>query len=210
MMKHSFRLGTAVVLGLLSAGCGSAVAQSETQSGGPSVRDSVNPADVRFMTDMIGHHSQAILIAGWAPSHGASPEVQTLASRIVAGQKDDIVTMSNWLRSHGQPVPPHDTMHTRMAGMHHMMNMPGMLTPEQLTQLDQARGPEYDQLLLRFMIGHHRGALTMVNDLFGSRGAAQDQEVFQLANIIQADQTTEIERMQKMLAKLLVESWSSQ
>ena len=29
-------------------------------------------ADVHFMSGMIHHHAQAVLIAKWAPSHGAS------------------------------------------------------------------------------------------------------------------------------------------
>jgi uncharacterized protein (DUF305 family) len=40
----------------------------------------------------------------------------------------------------------------------------------------------------------------MVNDLFGTNGAAQDITVYKMASDISADQTTEIERMQKMLA----------
>jgi uncharacterized protein (DUF305 family) len=87
-----------------------------------------------------------------------------------------------------------------MNGMQHEMLMPGMLTEPQLKQLDEARSKEFDRLFLTFMIQHHRGAVTMVNDLFGTNGAAQDITVYKMASDISADQTTEIERMQKMLA----------
>jgi uncharacterized protein (DUF305 family) len=43
----------------------------------------------------------------------------------------------------------------------------------------------------------------MVNDLFSTQGAAQDVTVYKLASDISADQTTEIERMQKMLASMI-------
>jgi uncharacterized protein (DUF305 family) len=159
-------------------------------------------ADIQFMDGMIAHHAQALLMAGWAESHGASPAVLTLTSRITNAQKDEIAGMQKWLRDRRQPVPepdPHGMM-MNMNGMQHEMLMPGMLTESQLKQLDEARSKEFDRLFLTFMIQHHRGAVTMVNALFGTNGAAQDITVYKMASDISADQTTEIERMQKMLA----------
>ncbi|HEY3747131.1 MAG TPA: DUF305 domain-containing protein [Gemmatimonadaceae bacterium] len=159
-------------------------------------------ADIQFMDGMIAHHAQALLMAGWAESHGASPAVLTLTSRITNAQKDEIAAMQKWLRDRHQPVPeadPHGMM-MNMNGMQHEMLMPGMLTESQLKQLDEARSKDFDRLFLTFMIQHHRGAVTMVNDLFGTNGAAQDITVYKMASDISADQTTEIERMQKMLA----------
>jgi uncharacterized protein (DUF305 family) len=86
--------------------------------------------------------------------------------------------------------------------------MPGMLTGEQLRQLDQARGEEFDRLFLTFMIQHHRGAVAMVKALFGSYGAAQDETVFKFASDVNVDQTTEIARMEQMLAALIAEGRS--
>jgi uncharacterized protein (DUF305 family) len=88
-----------------------------------------------------------------------------------------------------------------MPGMDHPM-MPGMLTAEQLAQLDQARGTDFDRLFLTFMIQHHQGAITMVEQLMGSPGAAQDDYVFKFAADVNADQTTEIDRMSLMLDAL--------
>ncbi|MGQ0648083.1 MAG: DUF305 domain-containing protein [Gemmatimonadaceae bacterium] len=160
-----------------------------------------NAADVYFMSGMIPHHAQAVLIAGWAPSHGASASLQRLAERIVVGQRDEIELMQTWLRDRGQPVPAANATHMRMTmdGMEHDMLMPGMMTPDELAQLDRARGPEFDKLFLTFMIRHHEGAITMVDKLFGSHGAVQDETVFRFASDVYADQTTEIDRMQKML-----------
>jgi len=90
----------------------------------------------------------------------------------------------------------------RMNGGAHMMLMPGMLTQAQMKELDQAKGSEFDRLFLTFMIQHHRGAVSMVQDLFGTYGAAQDETVFKFANDVNVDQSTEIARMQTMLAAL--------
>jgi uncharacterized protein (DUF305 family) len=169
-----------------------------------SVRHPYTEADIRFMSNMIGHHAQAIVMAGWAPTHGADPSVRILAERIINAQQDEIATMQRWQQDRRQPVPePGATgMKMRMNGADHVMLMPGMLTQDQMTQLDQAKGSEFDRLFLTFMIQHHRGAVTMVQDLFGTYGAAQDETVFKFANDVNVDQSTEIARMQTMLDAL--------
>ena len=165
-----------------------------------SGRPPYTAADVYFMSGMIGHHAQAVLIAGWAPSHDASGSLRTLCERIVVGQRDEIGLMQGWLRTRREPVPNADgSGGHQMPGMDHNMMMPGMLTPEQLAELDQARGPEFDRIFLTFMIQHHEGALTMVDQLMNARGAAQDDTIFKFAADVSADQSTEIARMQLML-----------
>jgi uncharacterized protein (DUF305 family) len=156
------------------------------------------------MSNMIGHHAQAIVMAGWAPTHGAGPSVRILAERIINAQQDEIATMQRWLQDRRQPVPEASAtgMKMRMNGAVHVMLMPGMLTQDQMKELDQATGSEFDRLFLTFMIQHHRGAVTMVQDLFGTYGAAQDETVFKFANDVNVDQSTEIARMQTMLAAL--------
>ncbi len=159
-------------------------------------------ADVHFMSGMISHHAQAVLMAGWAPTHGAGESVRALAERIVVGQRDEIALMQTWLRDRNETVPDGDASHDVMAGMDHSRLMPGMLTADQLAQLDKARGPEFDRRFLSFMIQHHQGAITMVEQLFGAYGAAQDDNVFKFASDVHVDQITEIERMTLMLAAL--------
>jgi uncharacterized protein (DUF305 family) len=161
-------------------------------------------ADVHFMSGMIGHHAQAIVMSEWAPTHGASSSVRILAERIINAQQDEIASMQQWLRDRLRPVPDaHATgMKMKMDAAEQEMLMPGMLTETQMKQLDQARGPEFDRLFLRFMIQHHMGAVTMVKDLFNTYGAGQDQTVFKFASDVNTDQTTEIARMQRMLFTL--------
>jgi uncharacterized protein (DUF305 family) len=191
---------------------GSAAAQSQAaaiaKARADSARYPYTEADVHFMSGMIGHHSQAIQMAGWAPTHGASPSVLVLCERIINAQKDEIVSMQRWLTDRRQPVPEPNPkgMKMMMGGMEHMMLMPGMLTEEQMKQLDAARGAEFDRLFLEFMIQHHRGAVTMVNELFATYGAGQDETVFKFASDVNIDQTTEITRMEKMLAALVTSS----
>jgi len=198
------------VLALTIAVTHAATAQVTTSSAAiaearaDSVRRPYTDADVEFMSGMISHHAQAILIAGWVPSHQASPAIQRLADRIVNAQQDEIRTMQQWLADRQKSVPAADPkgMKMKMNGVEHVMRMPGMLTDEQLKQLDAARGATFDSLFLTFMIQHHNGAVAMVKDLFARHGAAQDQTVFKFASDVGVDQTTEVARMEKMLASL--------
>lgn len=195
-------------------------------------------ADVDFMTGMIVHHAQALIMSRLAPENDSGAAVQRLAARIINAQDDEIFTMQRWLRDRGQPVPiveidglilsvtmenpPHDGMdhegmdhsdmdHDNMdhgamdhdAMGHDMMahhhDMPGMLTQEQLDYLATLRGRMFDKYFLEFMIEHHLGAVYMVDELFAADGAANDTEAFELASEINAEQITEIKRMQLML-----------
>ncbi|MFI5281205.1 MAG: DUF305 domain-containing protein [Gemmatimonadales bacterium] len=185
---------------LTCGGAARALAQAPTDTVRAALR--YTAADVDFMSGMIAHHAQAVAMARWAPSHGASPTVRTLCERIINAQTDEIALMQRWLGDRRQPVPAADPRGMHMAGMDQPMLMPGMLTGEQMTQLDASRGPDFDQLFLRFMIQHHRGAVSMVNDLFG-KGAGEEETVYKFASDVYADQTTEIARMQRMLGTLL-------
>ena len=202
------------VAGLFAAGvlaaCGSATGGSgrgavltpAAQAAADSGRPAYTAADVYFMSGMIGHHAQAVLMAGWPASHGASPAVKALSERIVVGQRDEIALMQAWLRERREPVPDGDPSHYTMTGMDHSKLMPGMLTGEQLAKLDAARGNAFDRLFLTYMIQHHQGAIAMVEQLFASQGAAQDDNVFEFASDVHVDQITEIDFMTKMLAAL--------
>ena len=173
------------------------------QAKADSVRHPYTQADVQFMYNMIGHHAQAVVMSNWAPTHDASPSVRVLAERIINAQQDEIGTMQRWLRDRLKPVPEASGIGKMMMnGVEHDMLMPGMLTDDQMKQLDAARGKEFDRLFLTFMLQHHRGAVTMVKELFDTYGAAQDEIVFKFASDVNVDQQTEIARMQRMLAVL--------
>ena len=89
--------------------------------------------------------------------------------------------------------------HVPLASLHPDPLNPRQITDEQMAALDRARGPEFDRLFLQGMIRHHQGAIDMVDVLFKSYGAAQDETVFKFANDVQSDQAIEIQRMKQML-----------
>jgi len=190
-----------LILAAATAACAGAPAQGLHATPPGLGRLPYTDADVDFMAGMIPHHAQAVVMAGWAPSHGARADVGVLCERIVVAQRDEIAMMQTWLRDRGQFVP--DAASTRhrmkMNGVEHDMLMPGMLTDEEMAALDRARGPEFDRLFLVGMIKHHQGAIDMVDVLFKAYGAAQDETVFRFASDVYADQSTEIDRMNKML-----------
>ncbi len=179
-----------------------------------SLRLPYNEADITFMTEMIGHHAQAILISRWAPTHGADSSIRILAARIINSQMDDIALMRRWLADRNKPLPsvtpagvftpaPADTTgehdgHDMGDMAHDHSMMAGMLTPAQLVELDAARGEDFSILFLQRMINHHRGAVTMVQTLIRDRGAI-DETVFRFAADVEVDQSTEIRRMLQML-----------
>jgi uncharacterized protein (DUF305 family) len=172
-----------------------------------SIRRPYTKADIEFMSGMIAHHAQAVKMAGWAKSHGASSSLQIFCGRIAMGQTAEIGLMQQWLRERNQTVPEPDPRGMTMAmpgmaGMDHIVLMPGMLTEAQMAELDSARGVDFDRLFLQGMIRHHQGALAMVDTLFNTPSAAQDEIVFKFANDVHADQETEIDRMQQMLEAL--------
>jgi len=217
---------TAVLLGALTLGaCASSrSARPAFQMGdagaiararADSLRYPYTQADIDFMSGMIHHHAQAIVISRWAPSHGASPSVQRLTARIINAQTDEINLMQTWLKDRNQTPPMVDSAGNVSMGGHagHSMpghdmssmampTMPGMLTDAQLKELDAARGTEFDRLFLTYMIQHHRGAVTMVKTLFEAPGAGQDETVFKFANDVEVDQSTEIKRMATMMLEM--------
>lgn len=222
MTVSRVRGSISILVGAIAiAGCGSATRGEAQTSAQPdrgaradssaiararadSARLPYTEADIHFMSAMIGHHGQAIVMANRAPTHGASASVRILAERIINAQHDEIATMQRWLRDRLKPVPDArpGPMKMTMSGVEHEMLMPGMLTDTQMKQLDQARGREFDRLFLTYMIQHHRGAVAMVKQLFDTPGAGQDETVFKFASDVNVDQFTEIERMQKMLVSL--------
>ncbi|GAA5521259.1 DUF305 domain-containing protein [Aliifodinibius salicampi] len=165
-------------------------------------------ADVKFMRGMIAHHAQALIMSRLAPENNAGAAVQRLAARIINAQKDEIASMQQWLRDRDQPAPK-----IQIEGLDLYIEidnepftsykkMPGVLSQQKLEELAKAKGTEFDRLFLKYMIEHHAGAVHMVDNLFGTDGAAQDEQAFRLASDIQVDQRTEIDRMQLMLDDL--------
>ena len=150
------------------------------------------------MQGMISHHAQALEMTALLASRTDREEMRLLARRIELSQSDEIGMMQRWLKKRGEAVPDEHAHHDHGGAL-----MPGMLTPEQMSRLEAAKGPEFDRLFLESMIKHHDGALTMVNDLFATQGAGQEPEIFAFASDVDADQRIEIDRMSGMLLGII-------
>jgi len=154
-------------------------------------------ADIKFMQGMIGHHAQAVEMVDLLMQNSNSNAMKNLALRIKVSQDDEMNMMRKYLADHGAAVPgPHS--HHEPGGF-----MPGMLTPEEMTELGNAKGVEFDRLFLMGMIKHHGGAITMVEELFKTPGAAQEGGIFAFASDVDADQRMEIDRMGAMLREIM-------
>lgn len=156
-------------------------------------------ADQRFARDMVEHHAQALAMTALVPVRANAAAVRLLAERLDVSQRDEIALLRGWLSRRGEASPD---AAPRQASDHDHAAMPGMRTPEQLARLKAARGADFDRLFLEHMIAHHEGALVMIRELFSAPGAGQDPEIFRFASEIEADQRTEITRMQQLLAAI--------
>lgn len=163
-------------------------------------------ADAEFMQGMILHHAQAVEMTALIPSHTESKNLRSLGARISSSQSDEIKFMKRWLAARGDSVqkampkmPGMDMSHE--TSQETMALMPGMLTPQQMEALRKANGVEFDRLFLVGMIQHHKGALTMVKDLFDTAGAGQDAELFNFATDADNTQRAEIRIMESILKK---------
>ena len=149
------------------------------------------------MQGMIGHHAQAVEMVDLLMKNSTSNAMKNLGLRIKVSQDDEKNMMRKYLADRGAAVPgPHS--HHEPGGF-----MPGMLTPEEMTELGNAKGVEFDRLFLMGMIKHHGGAITMVEELFKTPGAAQEGGIFAFASDVDADQRMEIDRMGAMLKEIM-------
>jgi len=173
-------------------------------------------ADAAFMAGMIHHHAQALQMTHLIPDRAQAAAIHQMGLRMEISQRDEIRLMQDWLETRGQTAPhvvleegPQQGMmgHAMGPGMEMMMDesgmmmMPGMLSEDQMSQLRNASGADFDRLFLQFMIQHHEGAITMVKELFEDPGSGQESAVFLFANEVQVDQGIEINRMQQLLAQ---------
>ena len=178
-------------LGLLLAGCGGSHDMDDMGMASPSGTSGASAADVMFAQMMIPHHQQAVEMSTLAETRASSPEIKQLAAEIKGAQQPEIDQMTAWLEEWGMPV---------MSGMdamgeHGGHGMSGMLTDEQLQQLADAQGPEFDRLFAEFMILHHEGAIDMAEDVVDSK----DPRVAALAAAIIKTQAEEIAQMRAFL-----------
>jgi uncharacterized protein (DUF305 family) len=172
----------------------SAPTTAGSSSGGATTSTERNDADVMFTQMMIEHHRGAIDMAKLATTRAASPDVKALAAKIEAAQQPEIDLMTSWLTAWGvtdQEPGGH--------GNHGAGAMPGMMSEEQMTDLEKASGAEFDRMFLELMTEHHEGAIDMAKK---EQVDGKNPEAVALAKKIIADQTAEITEMKSMLQAL--------
>lgn len=199
--RGALAAGSALAATLLLAACGGGEASGgdghgAAHGGGKGAGKSGNAADVSFAKGMIPHHRQALEMARLAPSRASSGEVKSLAEAIAGAQEPEIRTMSGWLKTWGEKVPAESSGGGHSGHGGHAMH--GMMTPEQMKDLEDGSGKKFDEAFLKMMVAHHEGAVEMARtqESKGSYKPAKD-----MARDIKRSQTEEIEKMRGLLKK---------
>ncbi len=189
-------LGLTLVLGA----CG---ADDPAASSGPRTSTTQhNEADVSFATDMIQHHAQALTMVDLTSGRTLDPEVQQLAEDIRDAQSPEIERMTGWLTSWGEDIPETIRDHTNahdmggMAGDDTSMDMPGMMSQDDLEKLKDSSDAEFQDMWVEMMTEHHTGAVQMATT---EREDGLYASTVDLAGQIIESQTKEIETMRGLL-----------
>jgi uncharacterized protein (DUF305 family) len=170
-----------------------ASASADVSASASSSQGQHNAADVAFAKGMIPHHRQAVEMAGLAPERAQSAEVKKLAADIKKAQDPEIEKLSGWLTSWGEEVPAEGAMDHSMHG-----GMEGMMTSEEMTELENASGKAFDTAFMEMMIKHHEGAVEMAKTEQADGAHAPARK---MAGEIITSQSAEIEQMNKLLGK---------
>ncbi len=155
----------------------------------PATRNDFNDADVTFLQMMYPHHAQAVDMAKQVAGRSQNQQVMTLAQNIEKAQGPEMTQMTSLLESFGKPAPS-----AHMSGH----DMPGMMSDDQMNELNGLSGRPFDDRWLQMMIEHHTGAIQMADtELQGGTNA----DVKKLAGAIIAGQQAEITQMRSMLGQ---------
>jgi len=203
-MRKKYLLGigaaaiAALVVGCSSSDTGASHQMDETstsaESTGGAEQAEHNDQDIAFAQGMIPHHQQAIDMADMAAEKAASAEVKDLAGRIKAAQDPEIQQLTDMLEKWGAPTEPSMDHGETTGGMDHGdMSGEGMMSDEEMQQLEGATGAGFDRMWVQMMIKHHQGAVTMAKMELEQGGNAEAKDLAQ--KIIDA-QEAEIKEMQ--------------
>jgi uncharacterized protein (DUF305 family) len=75
-------------------------------------------------------------------------------------------------------------------------SMPGMMSQDEMTLLENTSGAEFDQMFLAMMVEHHRGAIEMAKS---EQSDGLFPDAIALAKQIETAQTDEITSMRALL-----------
>lgn len=150
-----------------------------------------NEADVMFAQMMIPHHEQAIEMSDLIlAKEGVDAEVVELAEEIKAAQGPEIEQMESWLEEWDMPGMPDGDMDD--------MGMEGLLSDDEMDELEAADAADGTTLFLEGMIEHHEGAVEMAEE---HQEQGESEEALDLSAAVIETQTAEIERMRELLER---------
>jgi uncharacterized protein (DUF305 family) len=212
-MHHPKKLTAALTAGMLLftlAACGDDADTNDAHAEQTAANGDVfNDEDVDFATAMIPHHAQALAMVDVTRGRELSAPVQKLTEQIQAAQGPEIETMVDWLTGWDQPVPETMRDHANAEdpdgmGGHDMEDMegetepdmPGMMTDEDLPDLEAAQGQAFEDMWLEMMIEHHEGAIEMAQK---EQVDGAFQPAIDLAESIETSQQAEIDHMRELL-----------
>lgn len=166
-----------------------------------------NIADVMFAQMMLPHHEQAVEMSElMLAKDGVTPEIADLASRIKAAQGPEIETMKSWLETWDSPMGGEGmgSMGSDSGSMGNMgemggMGMGGMMSEDEMADLESADGPEAFRIFLESMTAHHEGAIDMARTEIDN---GEYPDTLAMAETIVETQQAEIEEMKGLLADL--------
>ena len=201
MKKMLAAMALVATVGLTLTACGgddtaSDDANSQSASGETSSQPTdFNDADVSFAAQMIPHHQQAIEMSQLAEERADSDEVKELATDIEAAQGPEIETLTGWLEAWGEDVPSGEMDHGD-TGHGSGSGMSGMMDAEQMADLENSSGAEFDRMFLELMVAHHEGAVEMAQTEVTE---GENLDAIEMARTVISDQQAEIDQMLGLL-----------
>ncbi|MEU1892882.1 DUF305 domain-containing protein [Streptomyces pristinaespiralis] len=205
MIRRAAAVAAAATAAVVLAACGggddgasghnghNSATSPSASSSAPAKEGAHNAADVAFAQGMIPHHRQAVEMADLAETRAGSADVKELAAEIKKAQDPEIKTLSGWLTSWGEDVPKEGE-----GGDHAGHSMSGMMTAEEMTELEKASGKAFDTAFLEMMIKHHEGAVEMAKT---EKADGSYQPGKDMADAIITSQSAEITRMNELLGR---------
>lgn len=193
MRKTLVALALVLLAGLTLSACSD---NGDSENASSQASSEFNDADVSFAQQMIPHHQQAIEMSQLVDGRSNGAEVTDLAAKIEAAQGPEIETLTGWLEDWDQDVPSGEMDHGDMGDGSGDDAMSGMMTEDQMVELENSTGPKFDRLFLELMIQHHEGAVEMAQTEIDN---GKNEDAVAMAKKIVSDQEAEIAQMQKIL-----------
>lgn len=190
-------LAAVAVIGLGACGSDDDGGAISAEGGAEVAEATHNEADVTFAQSMVPHHQQAIEMADLALERAESPDVKDLAQRIKDAQDPEIKVLEGWLAEWDEEVD------SGMDGMDHGGGSgemsEGMMSEDDMAELESLDGSAFDTAFLEMMKEHHEGAVTM------ARTEVEEGE-YEPAKVLAQDvidtQSAEIEEIDELLENM--------